>query len=52
MTEKEKEDALLKAGRDIKKILPNFHGYVQYNLMPERKKAMLTKHETVIDSKP
>ena len=49
MTETEKTEKLLEIGRKIKELFSDFHGYVQYNLQPERKRAMLTKHETIID---
>lgn len=51
MTENEKTQELHKIGKVIKRLFPDFHGYVQYNLQPERKKAMLTKHETLIENK-
>ena len=52
MTDKERENALFKLGQHIKAILPDFHGYVQYNLVPERKTVLLTKHETIVEDKP
>lgn len=51
MTDKERENALLQLGQRIKELLPLFHGYVQYNLMPNRKTVLLTKHETIVEDK-
>ena len=51
MTEEERESELFKIGQQVKKLLPAYHGYIQFNLMPTRKDALITKHQTIIENK-
>lgn len=49
MTEQQRTEELYKIGKLIKRLLPDYHGYIQFNLMPERNNAMVTRHETLVE---
>ncbi len=51
MTDKERESELFKIGKKIQGLFPNYHGNIQFNLMPARKITMITKNETLIEGK-
>ena len=51
MTEQQRNDELLKLGQTVKRLLPDYCGYVQFNLHKDRDVAILTKNETLIQGK-
>ena len=50
MTEQQRTDELYKIGKLVKRLFPDFHGFIQFNLAPERSGVMVTRHETLIEN--
>ena len=48
MTEQQRTDELHKIGNLIKRLLPDFQGFVQFNLKKDKDGVIITRHETLV----
>lgn len=49
MTEQQRTEELYKIGKLVKKLFPDFYGYIQFTLTAEKDNVIVRRHEVLIE---